>query len=181
MNQIFYCPQDAVVGDVIPFYAQGEWSPAASWRVDGGVRLNLTNETRNTNSADGPDGDHRTNNRLSSFLGLSRRVAGDAWAFADYRNTFKPAAIDFGPDAEPDILQPETSQSYELGLKGHQLRDRLFWQASAFLMNIENAVRSHPAVESKAAMFRQMRTQAAAAAAKAPAAAAPKKKAKRAR
>ena len=119
-------------------YAQGEWSPSVAWHVDAGVRLNHASETRRTTDPDGADGDDRTNNRLSTFLGLSHRIVADAWLFADYRNTFKPAAIDFGPDAEPDILEPETSQSYELGLKGHQAHDRLFWQASAFLMNVEN-------------------------------------------
>ena len=42
-------------------------------------------------------------------------------AFADYRNTYKPAAIDFGPEAEPDILKPETASSWEAGLKADAL------------------------------------------------------------
>src|SRR6266852_8676248 len=119
-------------------YAQSEWTPAARWRVDAGLRLNRTRETRRTLDEDGPDGDNRSTTRTSGFLGLTRQIAAATFAFADYRNTFKPAAIDFGPDSQPEILAPETSQSYEVGLKGRTAGDRLFWQTTAFLMNIEN-------------------------------------------
>jgi iron complex outermembrane receptor protein len=90
-------------------------------------------ETRNDDSL--------TTTRGSGFLGASRRVTGDVWAFADYRNTFKPAAIDFGVEEEEEgeeILEPETSQSYEAGIKGQT--PRAFWQVSAFVMNMENLV-----------------------------------------
>ena len=35
MNDTFYCPACAVVGDVIPFYATGEFKPfyLHNWRV----------------------------------------------------------------------------------------------------------------------------------------------------
>jgi hypothetical protein len=35
--------------------------------------------------------------------------------FADYRNTYKPAAVDLGPEAEGEILEPETANSREFG------------------------------------------------------------------
>ena len=34
--------------------------------------------------------------------------------YANYRNTYKPAAIDFGPDVEGGVLLPETAQSGEV-------------------------------------------------------------------
>lgn len=114
-------------------YAQGEFTPGPDWRFDAGARLNHVRETRNDDSL--------TTTRGSGFLGASRRVTGDVWAFADYRNTFKPAAIDFGVEEEEEggeILEPESSQSYEAGIKGRT--PRLFWQASAFVMNMENLV-----------------------------------------
>ena len=37
--------------------------------------------------------------------------------YADYRNSYKPLAIDFGPEAEVEVLKPETVNSYEFGAK----------------------------------------------------------------
>jgi iron complex outermembrane receptor protein len=125
-------------------YAQSEWKPTAQWRVDAGVRLNHARESRRTRDADGSDRDDRATTRANGFFGISRQLWSEMTLFADYRNTFKPAAIDFGPDSEADILEPERSQSYELGAKGRRIGDRLFWQASAFLMNIENLLIAGP-------------------------------------
>ena len=69
------------------------------------------------------------------------RRGGDAVGlFADYRNTFKPAAMDFGPDSPADILKPETATSYEVGAKGRLFNGRSAWQLSAFHMDFENLV-----------------------------------------
>ncbi len=118
--------------DFAALYAQAEWTLAAGWRVDGGARLNRAHETRDDHS--------RNDTRPSGFFGISRRLARDVWAFVDYRNTFKPAVIDFTPgeDEKEGILAPETSQSYEIGVKGRDAH--LFWQATAFLMNLQNLV-----------------------------------------
>ena len=51
--------------------------------------------------------------------------------FANWKNTFKPAAIDFNlaedpaAEGESGILKPESSNSYELGLKTELLGSRL--------------------------------------------------------
>jgi iron complex outermembrane receptor protein len=79
------------------------------------------------------------------MVGASWRVwdgggSGDAVLYADYRNTFKPAAIDFGPDNTPDVLQPEIASSWEAGLKGALDHGRLGWRVSAFLLNFGNLV-----------------------------------------
>ncbi|HEY3054667.1 MAG TPA: TonB-dependent receptor [Thermoanaerobaculia bacterium] len=111
-------------------YAQSEWTPSKEWRVDIGARLNHTSEHKGESSD--------TNTRGSGFAGVSRRVGETNWVFADYRNTFKPAVIDFGPEDEDEILKPETSASYEIGFKHRD--DRLFWQATAFTMDMNNLV-----------------------------------------
>jgi iron complex outermembrane recepter protein len=63
--------------------------------------------------------------------------------FADARDTFKPAAFDFGlGDEGTGVLKPETSRSYEGGVKA-RLMDGLFdVEASVFHMDFENLVTS---------------------------------------
>ena len=61
--------------------------------------------------------------------------------FADYRNTFKPAAIDFGLEAgEGGILKPETANSFEVGLKSRLADNRLSLELAAFQMDFKNLV-----------------------------------------
>lgn len=121
-------------------YVNSEWTPAPSLRFDIGARLNRTSESRATDE----DSSHRTSTRGSGVIGANWQVwsaAKDAIAlFADYRNTYKPAAIDFGPDSQPDILRPETAVSYEAGAKGRFLSGRARWQLSTFQMDFKNLV-----------------------------------------
>ena len=90
------------------------------------------------------DGDHRSDTRLTGITALSyeawREGSDDLVLYGNYRNTFKPAAIDFGPEAEPDILEPETAQAYEFGAKGVLLQGGFDWEVSAFLTNMNNTV-----------------------------------------
>jgi outer membrane receptor protein involved in Fe transport len=62
--------------------------------------------------------------------------------FANYRNTFKPAAVDFGVGEEDDAgpLKPETSQSYEAGVKSRIAGGRVGLEATTFLMDFANLV-----------------------------------------
>ena len=134
-------------------YAQLEWTPISRLRIDVGGRFNFTDEKRE-GEVEGEDGEvedsaSRSVSRGSGTLGASFRLLDGAasgegmWVFADYRDAFKPAAIDFGPEAESvDILKPETATSIEGGLKGRMLGGRLEWQASTFRMDFENLVTS---------------------------------------
>jgi iron complex outermembrane recepter protein len=146
------------LGDTRSFaglYAQLEWSPTSRWQLEGGARLNHTHESLHTSSVELVSGDgsatsdSRTVTRGSGSVGANflawRRSASAVWVWADYRNTFKPAALDFGPDAEGEILAPETSRSYEIGLKGRN--GLLEWNLGAFRMDLENLVVSQLTAE----------------------------------
>jgi outer membrane receptor for ferrienterochelin and colicin len=134
-------------------YAQADWQPTERWAVQAGLRLNLTDEHRDSRVVDhaAPPGtppetasDSQNNSRLSGVIGTSYRLWGSAGdgltAFADYRDTFKPAAIDFGPEAEGGILEPETASSWEAGLKGRHLGGRIDWEMAYFHMDFGNLV-----------------------------------------
>jgi outer membrane receptor protein involved in Fe transport len=133
-------------------YGQLTWTPVERWHVEVGGRLNRTAETRSTNSLEFSVGvpetgeDRHATIRGSGFAGLTvtvwQRGSDSLRLFANARNTFKPAAIDFGLDAKPDILAPETAQSYEGGAKTRLLDDHLALELSAFQMDFENLVLS---------------------------------------
>ena len=72
-----------------------------------------------------------------------RRDADAIRIFGNYRNTFKPAAIDFGigePEGAEGPLKPETSQSVEGGLKTRAWQGRTAFDATVFRMNFANLV-----------------------------------------
>jgi outer membrane receptor protein involved in Fe transport len=131
-------------------YGQVEWLPFPAWRIEAGGRLNVTGESRETSTLDFESGDltggtdDRTTLRPSGSLG----VTWTAWQqgsdtlrlFASWRNTFKPSAVDFGLDSEPEILKPETSNSYEGGLKTELLGRALRLELAGFLMDLQNLV-----------------------------------------
>jgi iron complex outermembrane receptor protein len=133
-------------------YAQVDWRPADDWDVIAGLRLNETYEHKSSSDlilAPSPpqlsaEIVGKTIIRPTETLGLSYRLWADGKdelvAYVDYRNAFKPAAIDFGPDYTPDLLRPETAKSYEAGLKGAAAGGRFTYQAELFSLNFENLV-----------------------------------------
>jgi iron complex outermembrane receptor protein len=119
-------------------YASAEWRPVPRLTLSGGLRLNSTSERR------GEEGETATTTRLSGGLGalygLWERDADHLRVFANYRNTFKPAAFDFSLAENEGILKPETSQSYEAGLKARTMDGLLDLEASVFQMDFDNLV-----------------------------------------
>ncbi len=135
--------------DFFGAYATVEWSPLARLRVDAGVRLNVTHEHQEV--IDGGAGTSDQQTRTGVRPGASVGAIVTAWQrnqdsvrfYANYRDTFKPAAIDFGIGESSGgdlILKPETSRSIEGGIKGRFFGRRMEAEASGFLMNFENLV-----------------------------------------
>lgn len=133
-------------------YGQAIWSPAPRWRLELGTRLNVTYEKRSAlvkpgdagSGGGAPISSHRNDTRGGGSAGLSFRAWSEGrdavWLFTSYRNTFKPAAIDFGPEAEGDILKPEDAETVEAGLKGAHAGGRFTWELSGFHMQFSNVV-----------------------------------------
>ena len=134
-------------------YGQADWKASDTLDVLAGLRLNHTRETAQGQAIDntGPTpvlafagSDARTHTRLSGVVGASWR----AWSsddglltlYADYRNSYKPLAVDFGPEAEVAVLQPETASSYEAGAKTQLLDGRFDLDTSVFQMDFRNGL-----------------------------------------
>jgi outer membrane receptor protein involved in Fe transport len=131
-------------------YTEAQWTPDPRWHLVAGLRLNHTSEDRAgavvTTGVPGvaQGSDQLTKTRLAGSVGVTYRLWSEgtdtASAFADYRNTYKPAAIDFGPEAESEILKPENAASWQAGFRGEALANRLTWEASYFDLRFENMV-----------------------------------------
>ena len=131
-------------------YVQTDWTPVSRLDVIAGVRLNHTRESAagtaydNTGAVVFDGTDQRNSTRLSGVLGASLHAWKDGenalTLYADYRNSYKPLAIDFGPEAEVEVLKPETANSYEIGAKMQLLDERLDIDASLFRMDFKNGL-----------------------------------------
>jgi outer membrane receptor protein involved in Fe transport len=130
-------------------YSNVEWRPVQRLRIDAGIRLNVTHEHQRV--IDAGAGTSEEQSRTDVRPGASVGAIVTAWQrnedslalFANYRDTFKPAALDFGigeSEGGDLILKPETSRSIEGGLKGRFFRRRMEAEASGFLMQFENLV-----------------------------------------
>ena len=131
-------------------YAQADWKPSERWDLLAGVRVNEAYEQKESSDSTLPPPTlnsasvSKTMIRPSETVGLSYRLwaqgKDETIVYADFRNAFKPSAIDFGPDYTPDLLSPETAQSYEAGLKGALSDGKLTYEAELFWMNFNNLV-----------------------------------------
>ena len=135
-------------------YVQVDWKPDSRWDVVAGIRLNETHESKTSSDLTLPpftptqeyDAQTASRNevRPTETLGASYRLWADdgneAVLYADYRNAFKPAALDFGPDYQPAVLLPETAKMYEAGLRGAAVHGRLSYQAEVFRLDFSNLV-----------------------------------------
>jgi outer membrane receptor protein involved in Fe transport len=131
-------------------YAQLDWQADQRWDVIAGVRLNEAWEHKDSSDLVLPppqlasEDMSKTIRQLTETIGASYQFwalgKDEAVIYADYRNAFKPAAIDFGPDYTPDLLRPEQAQSYEIGLKGSARDSRFSYQAEVFQLDFTNLV-----------------------------------------
>jgi iron complex outermembrane receptor protein len=120
-------------------YGSIEWRPTPRFNGTVGARLNSTTEKRG-------EGEEVTHTNLSGSIGASYGIweqgPNHLRAFVNYRDTFKPAAFDFGLAENEGVLEPETSTALEAGLKFRAMEGRLDIEASAFDMDFENLVTS---------------------------------------
>ena len=135
-------------------YVQLDWKPATRWDLTAGIRLNETSESKTASDLTLPpftptqEYDVQTASRNvvrpTETVGVSYRMWADggneAVLYADYRNAFKPSALDFGPDYQPAVLLPETAKMYEAGLRGGAVDGRLTYQAEVFRLDFSNLV-----------------------------------------
>ena len=134
-------------------YAQFDWRAYERLGVLGGVRVNDTHEQQVSTHIDTIDAgnsgyfpDSQQHVRLSGDLGATWRLWGAAQGaehgilFAQYSNTFKPAAIDFGPDVGEDILKPESADGYQGGLRVKTLDGAIDWELAGFRLDFANLV-----------------------------------------
>ena len=131
-------------------YAQLDLKPGAAWDITAGVRLNETYEHKISSDFTTPPPvllsqiASRTDVRPTETVGVSYRPWRDGpdelVLYADYRDAFKPSALDFGPDYTPDVLLPETAQSFEGGVKSALDHGLLTLQAELFQLDFHNLV-----------------------------------------
>jgi iron complex outermembrane recepter protein len=129
-------------------YAQADWALSEQFDLLAGVRLNHTREKKDgeidLNGAPVPASDKRNTTRATGHIGAAFRAyeAGDnsVTIYADYRNSFKPAANDFGPEAEADILETEDTRAVELGIKQRWFDGALDLDLSAYRLDFNNIV-----------------------------------------
>jgi iron complex outermembrane receptor protein len=131
-------------------YAQLDWKPGDRWDVAAGLRINETYEHKISSDLVLPPPQlasevaSRTVIRPTETIGASYRIwkqgPDEVVAYADYRNAFKPSALDFGPDYTPDVLLPESAKSYEVGLKSALNDGQLTLQAELFQLDFKNLV-----------------------------------------
>jgi iron complex outermembrane recepter protein len=131
-------------------YGYAAWTPNWRWRVDAGLRVNYTQESRDTSTLDfeAPPAvtasDSLNETKGSGSAGVTftawKKDNDDVKLFAGYKNTYKPAAIDFGLDAAADILNPETGVSYEFGARSALFDHKLEFELEAFQMDLNGIV-----------------------------------------
>jgi outer membrane receptor protein involved in Fe transport len=129
-------------------YVQADWKLGGAIDITGGVRLNETAESRASKHVDGFDqtldlasNSSKSTVRPTETLGISVAPWGEAVVFyGDVRESFKPSAIDFGPDYTPDVLLPERAFSVEGGVKGRVLDGRVHYGLEVFQLDFRNLV-----------------------------------------
>jgi iron complex outermembrane receptor protein len=120
-------------------YVLAEYAPLDRLHLSAGLRMNVVRERH----GEGESVNHpRPGGSLGAVFGVWERGADHVRLFANYRNTFKPAAFDFSLAENEGVLKPETAQSVEGGVKVRTAGGRVDIEASAFRMNFENLVTS---------------------------------------
>ena len=120
-------------------YVSAEWTPTPRVHVSTGVRMNATVEAR----GEGESTTHvRPAGSVGAIVSVWQQGVNHVKLFANYRDTFKPAAFDFSLAENEGVLAPETARSYEGGVKVRTADGRVDLEASGFRMDFKNLVTS---------------------------------------
>jgi TonB-dependent receptor-like protein len=120
-------------------YLLAEIAPTPAVRISSGLRMNVTMERR----GEGQSVTHaRPSGSVGAIVNVWQRRTNQLKVFADYRDTFKPAAFDFSLAENEGVLDPETARSIEAGVKTLSMGGRVAIDASVFRMNFTNLVTS---------------------------------------
>jgi outer membrane receptor protein involved in Fe transport len=131
-------------------YAHDAWTPHRRLTLEGGGRFDTASEELET-EADLPSGptavkDQREDSDFSGDLSALYRLAPEsstklqaANLYASARRGSKPAAPNLAEAEAAEILEPEHSRSYEVGIKTRSY-DQLSFDVSWFDMTFENMV-----------------------------------------
>jgi iron complex outermembrane recepter protein len=151
-------PSDDQVEDRREFtglYGFVEYDVTKSLKLEGGLRLNRTMEEREDprEKAAAPEGEGDAGEKTVTRLSGTASAIWTAWTrdadslrlFAGYRSAFKPAAFDFGigegdGGEEEGLLEPETANAYEAGLRTRLAGGRLGIEVGGFWMDFQNVV-----------------------------------------
>ena len=118
-------------------YVSAEWTPVARLHLSTGIRMNATVERR----GEGASTTHaRPAGSVGAVVSVWQKGVNHLKLFANYRDTFKPAAFDFSLAENEGVLLPETARSYEGGMKVRLAEGRLDFEASGFRMDFQNLV-----------------------------------------
>ena len=120
-------------------YVSADWTPAERVHVSTGIRMNATVESR----GEGASTTHaRPAGSVGAIFSVWHQGVNHVKLFANYRDTFKPAAFDFSLAENEGVLLPETARSYEGGVKVRAAEGRFDFEASGFRMDFQNLVTS---------------------------------------
>jgi iron complex outermembrane receptor protein len=120
-------------------YTSAEWRPTTRFTLSAGLRLNATTEKR----GEGEEVTHtRPAGSIGALVSLWEQGTDHFRAFANYRDTFKPAAFDFSLAENEGVLEPETARTYEVGFKSRMLDARMDAELSVFRTDFNNLVTS---------------------------------------
>jgi iron complex outermembrane receptor protein len=132
-------------------YFSSEWNPTKAWRFSAGVRVNRVSESRSASTTELALGPYSAFGSASQthwrgsgsagaeFLAIDKGMS-DLRLFLDYRNTFKPAPIDFNVASNFEILDPERAAYYEVGAKGRAFGGRLDYGLTGFVEDLTDLV-----------------------------------------
>jgi iron complex outermembrane receptor protein len=144
--------------NLVGLYANGEWKPTAKLTGTAGLRLNMTFEEGGDAEPLASQGQTKEQGVTHVRPGVNLGAIYTVWEqgtdyahlYADYRNTFKLAAFDFGlgqdqggNDAAEEagrLLDPETAQSIEAGVKTKLMQGKAGFDASVFRLDFHNLV-----------------------------------------